>query len=249
MRHLVPAPGGGYRFVDFRHSDQEMGLLFEAFVRNFLRREQDDFTVKRETIRWAMTAQSSAGEALLPVMNTDISLVARNRKIIIETKFYRSPLRAGRGGGQRLREQHLYQIFAYLENQRARSAAEGGCCSPVARFDCAACCHGTGLRGASPVMRTLVGLGYSGWTEQVRWVPHYHRLENQYREHIPLLGQSRLRRHAPAGQRGTVPLLLEDWCLTTGSYAIAQRAEREGQGAPSPSRGFAPGDRTMGAAK
>ncbi|WNG43635.1 glutathione S-transferase [Archangium minus] len=81
-------------------------------------------------------------------------------------------------------------------------------------------------------MRTLVGLGYSGWTEKARWAMDHHRLAYQYREHIPLLGELRLRRHAPPGGRGTVPLLLEDSGATMGSYAIAQRAEREGQGTP-----------------
>lgn len=81
-------------------------------------------------------------------------------------------------------------------------------------------------------MRTLVGLGYSGWTEKARWAMDHHRLAYQYREHIPLLGELRLRRHAPPGQRGSVPLLLEDSGATMGSYAIAQKAEREGQGSP-----------------
>ncbi|WP_239014942.1 glutathione S-transferase N-terminal domain-containing protein [Archangium violaceum] len=72
-------------------------------------------------------------------------------------------------------------------------------------------------------MRTLVGLGYSGWTEKARWAMDHHRLAYQYSEHIPLLGELRLRRHAPPGGRGTVPLLVEDSGITMGSYAIAQR--------------------------
>jgi glutathione S-transferase len=60
----------------------------------------------------------------------------------------------------------------------------------------------------------------------------HHRLAYQYSEHIPLLGELRLRRHAPPGGRGTVPLLVEDSGVTMGSYAIARRAEQEGQGTP-----------------
>jgi glutathione S-transferase len=81
-------------------------------------------------------------------------------------------------------------------------------------------------------MRTLVGLGYSGWTEKARWALDHHRLAYRYREHIPLMGELLLRRHAPRGQRGTVPLLIESSGATMGSYAIAQRAEREGKGSP-----------------
>ncbi|WNG58298.1 glutathione S-transferase [Archangium gephyra] len=81
-------------------------------------------------------------------------------------------------------------------------------------------------------MRTLVGLGYSGWTEKARWALDHHRVAYQYREHIPLMGELRLRLHAPSGQRGTVPLLLDGSKATMGSYAIAQWAERQGKGSP-----------------
>ncbi|HYO51219.1 5-methylcytosine restriction system specificity protein McrC [Archangium sp.] len=121
VRFLIPEQHGqGFRFVDFRADEQEMGALFEAFVRNFLRREQGHFTVGGETIRWAAEPLLPGAEALLPIMRTDISLVAPGRKVIFDTKFYTRPLRLGRDGRKKLREEHLYQVFAYLKNLEAR---------------------------------------------------------------------------------------------------------------------------------
>jgi 5-methylcytosine-specific restriction enzyme subunit McrC len=97
-----------------------MGALFEEFVRNFLRSEQDHFLVKREHIKWAAEPINSGAEVFLPVMKTDISLVAPGRKIVIDTKFYQSPLGLTRQGGSRkLHAAHLYQVYAYLKNLEA----------------------------------------------------------------------------------------------------------------------------------
>ncbi|PTL75486.1 glutathione S-transferase family protein [Vitiosangium sp. GDMCC 1.1324] len=81
-------------------------------------------------------------------------------------------------------------------------------------------------------MRTLYGIGYSPWTEKARWALDHHRVEYRYREHTPLLGELALRWRTPKGSRPSVPLLVEDDGATTGSFAIARRAEARGQGAP-----------------
>ncbi|MBU8897147.1 glutathione S-transferase C-terminal domain-containing protein [Corallococcus sp. M34] len=74
-------------------------------------------------------------------------------------------------------------------------------------------------------MRTLAGLHYSPWTEKARWALDHHRLDYTYREHSPMLGEFWLRRHTQPGQRPTVPLFLDAERSTTGSIAIARRAE------------------------
>ncbi|HEY0094372.1 MAG TPA: hypothetical protein VGB96_08615 [Archangium sp.] len=120
VRFLIPEQQGqGFRFVDFRANEQEMGALFEAFIRNFLKREQDHFRVKGEVIRWMAEPMEPGAEALLPVMKTDISLVAPGRKVILDAKFYTRPLSISRDGRKKLREAHLYQMFAYLKNLEA----------------------------------------------------------------------------------------------------------------------------------
>ncbi len=121
VRNLVPEQHGtGFRFIDFRADERQMGNLFEEFVRNFLHSEQEHFLVKRDDIPWAAEPLNSGNEHFLPLMKTDISLVATGRRIVIETKFYQHPLVPARQGGSRkLHADHLYQVYAYLKNLEA----------------------------------------------------------------------------------------------------------------------------------
>ncbi len=117
------APAGlapRFRFYDFRTDDAQMGRLFEAFVRNFLRREQRTAAVSSEVLRWrGATATTPAALPLLPVMRTDITLTTPARRLIIETKYYARPLAGSRYADERLLAAHLYQLLAYLRNQPA----------------------------------------------------------------------------------------------------------------------------------
>lgn len=123
----VPIAGtGGHRFVAPLGDEVAMGALFEAFVRNFLRREQDAFQVGRQTLQWR--AEGAPDQlALLPLMRTDISLTdislnAPGRRIIIEAKFYREALQHSHEVGK-ARSAHLYQLFSYLRNVPAMPGA------------------------------------------------------------------------------------------------------------------------------
>jgi 5-methylcytosine-specific restriction enzyme subunit McrC len=116
-KHLVPiAHGSGYRFIDFRASSQVMGLVFEAFLRGFFRREQSHFAVRGESVEWAVGATSAGAERFLPAMRTDICLTSAASKVVIDAKLYEHPFATGRGGGRTLRSAHVYQLLAYLRN-------------------------------------------------------------------------------------------------------------------------------------
>ena len=112
-----PAAAGRRRFTDFRRDEALMARIFEQFVRNFYRREQHYFRVYAETIAWQAEAPLPADLALLPTMLTDTTLEAPDRKIILDTKYYAAALRP-RYDRQRLIAPHLYQLYAYLQNQR-----------------------------------------------------------------------------------------------------------------------------------
>lgn len=118
-RHALPAPAaaGRARFPDFRRDEALMARIFEQFVRNFYRREQRQFRVFSETISWQATAPEPTHLALLPAMLTDTTLESPARKIILDTKYYRAALRP-RYDQQKLISPHLYQLYAYLQNQR-----------------------------------------------------------------------------------------------------------------------------------
>ena len=108
------------RFHDFRADEVQMGRVFEAFVRNFLRREQRAAAVSSDVLRWrGATATAPAALPLLPVMRTDTTLTTPARRLVIDTKFYARPLAGSRFDGARLLAPHLYQLLAYLRNQPA----------------------------------------------------------------------------------------------------------------------------------
>ena len=112
-----PAADGRRCFTDFRRDEALMARIFEQFVRNFYRREQHHFRVYAETIAWQAEAPLPTDLALLPTMLTDTTLEAPDRKIILDTKYYAAALRP-RYDRQRLIAPHLYQLYAYLQNQR-----------------------------------------------------------------------------------------------------------------------------------
>ncbi|WP_216679085.1 5-methylcytosine restriction system specificity protein McrC [Hymenobacter siberiensis] len=112
-----PTATGRKRFADFRRDEALMARIFEQFTRNFFRREQRRYRVFAETIAWQAEAPLAADLALLPTMLTDTTLEAPDRKIILDTKYYAATLRP-RYDRQRLIAPHLYQLYAYLQNQR-----------------------------------------------------------------------------------------------------------------------------------
>ena len=112
---LLPEHGGqGRVFRSFTSSDQRMGALFEAFVRNFLIREQRQFIVSRPKVPWAVAAAASSDPRWLPEMQTDISLSRQAQTIIVETKCYANSLQQRNEGAPKLISEHLYQLLTYL---------------------------------------------------------------------------------------------------------------------------------------
>jgi glutathione S-transferase len=80
--------------------------------------------------------------------------------------------------------------------------------------------------------RTLVVLPVSPWSERVRWALDHHGLAHRVVEHVPVIGERRLRklvgrREGPA----TVPVLIEGDTVLTESWDIAMHADRIGNGA------------------
>lgn len=79
--------------------------------------------------------------------------------------------------------------------------------------------------------RRLVALRISPWSERVRWALDHHALAYETVEHVPFLGERRLRRLVgPAQKRATVPVLRAGEQLFTDSWDIARYADREGAG-------------------
>lgn len=79
----------------------------------------------------------------------------------------------------------------------------------------------------------LVSLHISPWSERARWVLDHHELEYELIEHVPFLGERRLRRIVGSrSARATVPVLLAPGETLTESWDIALYADRQGRGEP-----------------
>ncbi len=127
---LLDENTGKYRFRDFLRDENKMNVLFEEFVRNFLKIELTAYDVKPEHISWALE-KVGPYDQYLPRMETDISLTAKDghRKIIIDTKYYASGFKtsAKMGSGEKLVSNHLYQLYSYLKNVEAKGGANQYC--------------------------------------------------------------------------------------------------------------------------
>lgn len=117
---LIEAFAGRSRFRDFLREERAMARLFEKFVFNFYSREQDEYRVGVERFGWQAVTASEDDLALLPGMYTDVSLESPGRKIVLDTKFYRTTFQTTQAGREKVRSDNLYQLYAYLRNVEIR---------------------------------------------------------------------------------------------------------------------------------
>jgi 5-methylcytosine-specific restriction enzyme subunit McrC len=119
-RSLVPQEGGrGRTFQDFLRDEATMWKLFEKFVYHFYTHEQDVYEVGAPHIHWDVLGEAPER---LPNMRTDVVLTSPDRTIIIDTKYSVSALTT-RHEKDLYRSEHLYQLFAYLQNAETRGAS------------------------------------------------------------------------------------------------------------------------------
>jgi len=109
---------GEWLFMDFLRDDRKMNKLFEAFIRNFYRREFPRWKVYSEELRWQFEVTDETHKEYIPVMKTDISIENENGKVIIDAKYYRETF-ATSYDKEKMHSQNLYQLFSYLMNQRS----------------------------------------------------------------------------------------------------------------------------------
>ena len=117
---------GNYKFRDFLRDETKMRALFEAFIRNFYKRELVGFDVGRENIDWQLHPFNEDAKKFLPKMETDISLKSESRKIIIDTKYYKETLK-GNFDTEKIHSGNLYQLFAYLKNVEVKDELSRKC--------------------------------------------------------------------------------------------------------------------------
>lgn len=115
---LLPAKSqdGSRRFRDFTRDEKIMAKVFEDFVRNFARRHLSEATVSAMYIAWHASDFGEGTSAMLPSMITDVTVAWRDRKLILDCKYYQEAL-VSRFDALRFRADNLYQLNAYLTNK------------------------------------------------------------------------------------------------------------------------------------
>lgn len=116
---------GNYKFKDFTRDEKAMARLFEAFVKNFYKIETN-LSVSSDYIEWQFESGNVEDIEMLPIMRTDITLRSENRKIIIDTKYYKETFQT-RYDKQKINSSNLYQLFSYLNNQVTDSEITRNC--------------------------------------------------------------------------------------------------------------------------
>jgi 5-methylcytosine-specific restriction enzyme subunit McrC len=120
---LTPSEeGSGSRFRGILRDEKALRALFQRFVYNFFRQEQQVFAVSADTYNWAGKRVGREGDIGLPRMHTDVVLRAPGRTVVLDTKFTPQPFSTFRGSTT-VRPSHIYQIFAYMVNMCAREPA------------------------------------------------------------------------------------------------------------------------------
>ena len=102
---MVDEETGRTTFRDFRRDEATMWALFEEFVTGFYEREQRVYRVNPggRRVQWADKGWTTDEDrAMIPVMTADIILESPERRIILDTKYYKG--RAGARAGIRHRQ-------------------------------------------------------------------------------------------------------------------------------------------------
>lgn len=106
-----------------------MWALFEEFVTGFYEHEQHVFRVNPggRNVTWADKGWATEeDQARIPIMTADVILESPDRRIILDTKYYRDTLARRQGSGSgKLHSGNLYQLLAYLRNRQA-TRPDGG---------------------------------------------------------------------------------------------------------------------------
>lgn len=112
---LIDESTGKHTFEELH--DERLANLFEKFVVEFYRREQRQFQVNQtKEIKWDVEGSHETELQRLPNMYADVILESSNRRIILDTKFYREAMSEWHER-KKLRSAHLYQLLAYLRNR------------------------------------------------------------------------------------------------------------------------------------
>ncbi|MEX3690653.1 5-methylcytosine-specific restriction endonuclease system specificity protein McrC [Paraburkholderia sp. BR14263] len=120
---FVDSGSGKFRFYDFVRDEKVMSGVFQNFLYHFVRQEISDCQVDRPHIDWMANSETDPTLALLPRMETDITLRRGNKCLIVDAKYYQKTM-ANRYRSEKFHIENLYQLMSYLTNYKACSDEE-----------------------------------------------------------------------------------------------------------------------------
>lgn len=117
LRSTVP-DGGLYRLED-PLDRRYLNRAFESFVHKALRQSlAGEAQVRRHRFHW--NPRDNAHHSLVPVMETDTTVLGHDRCFVVDAKYYTRALVENRYGRLQFHSSHLYQIASYLRALRSR---------------------------------------------------------------------------------------------------------------------------------
>ena len=116
---LMTTEEGGYKLASFV-DEQKMERLYEKFILEYYARHWPQLGASACRIPWAL---DDGADALLPAMQSDITLRHGGAALIIDAKFYSHTTQV-QFDTHTVHSHNLYQIFAYVKNRQASSGGE-----------------------------------------------------------------------------------------------------------------------------
>ena len=108
---------GSTKLMDFL-DEQRMSRLYEKFILAYYRKHFPELHASASQIPWILDDDESA---MLPIMQSDITLSRGNDVFIIDAKYY-SHTTQSQYDAHTLHSNNLYQIFTYVKNKEAELA-------------------------------------------------------------------------------------------------------------------------------
>ena len=117
---LQTTTDGSTKLMDFL-DEQRMCRLYEKFILEYYRRHYPQLKASASQIPWIL--DDGCSNAMLPVMQSDITLSFGNRVLIIDAKYYAHATQV-QYDRHTIHSNNLYQVFTYVKNKDAQFGDE-----------------------------------------------------------------------------------------------------------------------------
>ena len=117
---LQTTTDGSTKLMDFL-DEQRMCRLYEKFILEYYRRHYPQIKTSAAKIPWILSEDCSS--AMLPVMQSDITMSCGNKVLIIDAKYYSHTTQV-QFDKHTLHSNNLYQVFTYVKNKDAQFGNE-----------------------------------------------------------------------------------------------------------------------------